>query len=241
MISYNTSIVRSGLVLHLDAANVKSYPGTGTAWNDLTGNVNNAPLKNGTITYSNGSFVFDGVVGSFFYDAVVALPNSSSNITILCWCKPDSTGPVNSYTGLVAVGGSTSSTPSDAVLLCLNTNAATWHVGSAYWSNDYNPSNLPVVKDAWNMVGIVARSAATTNNTTLISANSTGFTTLTGSSSGYTKGLSITQVKLRVGSTDTNGARPMKGEIAIVMIYNRELTLAEITQNFEATRNRYGI
>lgn len=28
-IAYNTSIVRDGLVLHLDAANPKSYPGTG--------------------------------------------------------------------------------------------------------------------------------------------------------------------------------------------------------------------
>jgi len=29
-ISYNTSVVRDGLVLHLDAANPKSYPGTGS-------------------------------------------------------------------------------------------------------------------------------------------------------------------------------------------------------------------
>ena len=38
-IAYNTSIVRDGLVLQLDAANVKSYPGTGTTWYDLSGTV----------------------------------------------------------------------------------------------------------------------------------------------------------------------------------------------------------
>jgi hypothetical protein len=33
-ISYNTSVIRNGLVLYLDAANPKSYPGTGTSWFD---------------------------------------------------------------------------------------------------------------------------------------------------------------------------------------------------------------
>ena len=35
--NYNPQIVTSGLVLALDAANPKSYPGSGTAWNDLSG------------------------------------------------------------------------------------------------------------------------------------------------------------------------------------------------------------
>jgi hypothetical protein len=34
-------IVTDGLVLYLDAANTKSYPVSGTAWNDLSGNGNN--------------------------------------------------------------------------------------------------------------------------------------------------------------------------------------------------------
>ena len=39
-IAYNPSITTSGLLIHLDAANPKSYPGTGTVWKDisLTGN-----------------------------------------------------------------------------------------------------------------------------------------------------------------------------------------------------------
>lgn len=56
-------IVTDGLVLYLDAGNSKSYPGSGMAWNDLSGNSNNATLVNGPI-YSianKGSIVFDGV------------------------------------------------------------------------------------------------------------------------------------------------------------------------------------
>jgi hypothetical protein len=56
-------IVTDGLVLCLDAANRKSYPGSGTTWNDLSGNGNVATLVNGVGYNSNngGSLTFDGV------------------------------------------------------------------------------------------------------------------------------------------------------------------------------------
>jgi len=61
-ISYNTSIIRNGLVLYLDAANPKSYPGTGTSWFDLSGNRFHMSLKNGTSFNSTlKSFDLDGV------------------------------------------------------------------------------------------------------------------------------------------------------------------------------------
>jgi hypothetical protein len=40
-ITRGPKIVRNGLVLALDAADKNSYPGTGTTWNDLSGNNNN--------------------------------------------------------------------------------------------------------------------------------------------------------------------------------------------------------
>jgi hypothetical protein len=61
-IAYNTSVVRDGLVLYLDAANPKSYPGTGAAWFDLSGNNFHMSLKNGTFFNSTlKSFDLDGV------------------------------------------------------------------------------------------------------------------------------------------------------------------------------------
>jgi hypothetical protein len=62
-IGYNTSIVRDGLVSYLDAANSKSYSGTGTNANNLAGSGNNGILQNGVgfNSQNKGSFVFDGV------------------------------------------------------------------------------------------------------------------------------------------------------------------------------------
>ena len=55
-------IVEDNLVLYLDAANTKSYPGTGTTWTDLSGNGVTGTLVNGaTFNSGNGGYiVFDG-------------------------------------------------------------------------------------------------------------------------------------------------------------------------------------
>jgi hypothetical protein len=58
-----TSIPTNGLILNLDAANIKSYPGTGTTWYDLSGNNNSGSLINGAYwTGSNGGVMkMDGI------------------------------------------------------------------------------------------------------------------------------------------------------------------------------------
>ena len=62
VIDSNQKIVTNGLVLHLDAAQRRSYSGSGTVWTDLSGNGNNGTLTNGpTFNSANGgSIQFDG-------------------------------------------------------------------------------------------------------------------------------------------------------------------------------------
>ena len=53
--------IEDNLTLALDAANTKSYPGSGTTWTDLSGKGNNVTLTGATYNSSNsGVFVFDG-------------------------------------------------------------------------------------------------------------------------------------------------------------------------------------
>ena len=46
--------------------------------------------------------------------------------------------------------------------------------------------------------------------------------------------------RLRIGRDDNSSGSYMKGNIAVVMIYNRELTHAEMQQNFNAQHYRFG-
>ena len=60
--NYGPKITTNGLVLCVDAADKNSYPGSGTAWNDIggqgyTGTLTNGPTFNSS---NNGSIVFDG-------------------------------------------------------------------------------------------------------------------------------------------------------------------------------------
>ena len=61
-LNHSPKIVTNGLVLCLDAADKKSYPGTGTTWFDRSGNGNNGILVNSpTFNSGNGgSIVFVG-------------------------------------------------------------------------------------------------------------------------------------------------------------------------------------
>ena len=79
------NVVNSGLVLYLDAANNKSYPGSGTAWTDLSNSGNNITLTNGPTFSStnNGNISFDGVNDYADFYA----PNLGTTTTIELWCK----------------------------------------------------------------------------------------------------------------------------------------------------------
>ena len=61
-LAHSPRIVTDGLVLHLDAANTKSYSGSGTDWKDFSGKDNDTTLVNSPTYSSNnaGYFNFDG-------------------------------------------------------------------------------------------------------------------------------------------------------------------------------------
>lgn len=89
-IAYNTSIVRDGLVLYLDAANVKSYPGSGTAWNDLSGNNENYTFGS-NLSYSNGIFNLSDTAGAGGGALNSNTLTTSSSCTLVMWIKTTDT------------------------------------------------------------------------------------------------------------------------------------------------------
>ena len=78
-INFGSGISTDGLILHLDAANVNSYDGTGNTWYDLSGNGNDATLI-GPEYNTDGYFEFDG-------NDIVQSINASglTNLTIEVW------------------------------------------------------------------------------------------------------------------------------------------------------------
>jgi hypothetical protein len=220
-LGHGASIVRSGLVLHLDAANIKSYPGSGTAWNDLSGNGRNGTLTN-TPTYSslnNGSIVFDGI------DDFVQCSGSvtTTAATFVAWIRRN--GDQGGYDGILFSRGS-SITGMDFTLS--NQLGYTWNNAG----NTFNWQSGLIVPDlTWCMVAVSVSTSATA-----YLCQSSGITTATNT----VLHTSTTLDDVKIGIDEFTN-RCFTGNIAIAQLYNRALTAAEVTQNFNALRGRYGI
>ena len=214
--------VQSGLVLNLDAGVLSSYPGSGTAWTDLSGNGNTGTLTNmevpGDYSSTNGGILtFDGM-NEFVQCAGSSLVLTAA--TFIAWINRASVQGTNP--GIIFSRSPT------ATGMNFRFGALGYH-----W-NDANPtyswaSGL-VIPQSWSMCAITVTSSLTTGY--LYQAS--GLTTaLAGISHGST-----TMSSIRVG-VDAHENRYYTGSISQSLIYNRALTAAEIQQNYLATKSRY--
>jgi hypothetical protein len=223
----NTSpIVTSGLVLALDAANPKSYVSGSTNWRDLSGNNNSGSLTNGP-AFSNqngGSIVFDGI-NDYVSSTLQKTPNNTS---VQLWYKWNG---VNQFAIITYIGIGNWSDPGIGLLL---------HDGSGNTSG--NKVGVVIGGIAFNTI---ISSATLVNNvwTQLTFTRSTTLTTL------YQNGLIVgTSVTTPDSQNTLLPIRPIGGTVyypagsfASVSIYDRALTSAEVLQNYNATKGRFGL
>jgi len=215
------SIVTDGLVLHLDAGDSASYPGSGTTWTDLSGNGNNGTISGATYDSANGgSFTFDG------NNDYVSFSPTSANlnlfpITLSFWATPGGE-VINKY--IVS--------SFNGYRVSFNTNGINGYYfrsNSSYTNNYNNSYGSGTVGTFSNGVMIVDASGVKFYlNGLLVGSN-----TWNGSS-----GATTTSANLQL-ALYYNFYR--NGNIAQVSIYNKALTPSEVTQNFDALKGRYGL
>lgn len=217
---YIPDIVRNGLILHLDAAEPASYPGTGTTWFDLSGNGNNGTINAGVTHNSAGYFTFSGTANGSV--TLPLLSPATTNITMLALVNVSAStiGTVfyngNSGGYGFGVGGTEfNNVGNDAIGLFqairwIDTNIP-WGTGWAILGMQLNVSGTPsFVKN-----GITLASVPGTNANTPVTNAFLG--------------------------TDQNTGRFFSGDIAWATFYNRVLSAQEIAQNFNALRGRFGM
>lgn len=218
-------IITDGLVLCLDAANAKSYSGSGTIWTDLSSNGVNGTNSNMTYSSSNGGYFIFNNSSSVSTIANYSALNPTLGLTIESWVNFDGDsddfifekGNVNTQFSLFSHG-------SDIVF-------RTYHSGDGgYHSLGPSKSTVGVTNGQW--VHIVGSWDGTTKR---IYINGTMKDTVlkSGSLVTTTPGASVG----RFGGTTTGYY--FGGKIAKVSIYERGLTSYEILQNFNALRGRF--
>ena len=232
----NQKIVTNGLVLNLDAAQLRSYPTTGTNWTDLSGSGNNGTLTNGpTFNSGNGgNIVFDGT-----NDYATASDSSSLRPTsfgIDVWFRPTF---FNLYTTILVkpFNGPPWTPPYLSYMIRLNNTGAniecSTNTGGIY--RTLNPIYRFVANTLYNVTF------------TLNSSTGAAICYLNGavlSSTTFTSGaISYSPTPLIIGAD--YGASPVAdfftGNIYIVKIYNSVLSASQVSQNYNATKSRFGL
>lgn len=219
-LSHSPSIVTDGLVLCLDAANRKSYPGTGTGWNNLSG-LTSGILLNG-ITFSNsnnGVLVFDGTD-----DYVSTSLISQNSFTWSAWFKTDVVS--DTFRNIISI-----SAPSYMLMLLTN-----GRNNLSFWSpdglNDNSLGTDSISINTWYNIVFVREGNSITNGYKAYFNGSFKGSANTGSWS--------SSDPIIIGGR-TDATQFFDGSLANICVYSRALSAQEISQNFNALRGRFGI
>jgi hypothetical protein len=224
-------IVTNGLVLNLQAGNLNSYLGSGTAWKDVSGSGNNGTLTNGP-TYSStngGSIVFDGVDDY----AQITSPFGNVDWSSRAWS-------FSAWVRLSSLG--------DKCLVNLNSANSTDYIvtnvfygdGASYWyfiknsastqTNFKTPGGTFTTNEIFYFTMTYNGNGLSSSNINFYKNN-----TQVPTSQGGGAGLS-NQTGLQIG-----GNYPLQGNVYNFLMYNKVLSSTEITQNYNATKGTFGI
>jgi hypothetical protein len=217
-------IVENGLVLHLDAANPRSYPGTGTGWVDLK-NTNTAILTGG-IAYSNlnsGILSFDG---SDDYGIINTSVPIESVCTICSFFKLNGSNSDTSIYGAFANGSDN--------WFGINSNRLFLFFTE---STDVNNDNLvgSTFLDTSNSIWYYGCCTINGSTTRLYLNGVEDGNKVVAFTIGSWSGLA------NLGRRGNVSQRYFLGSLGLVSAYNRELSPQEIQQNFNALRGRFNL
>jgi hypothetical protein len=227
--SYNNGpkIVSDGLVFCLDAGNIKSYPRSGTSWNDLSGNNNNGTLTNGPAFSSanGGSIVFDGTNDQVDVPSTnLPIQFGTSPFAIELWAR---TTDSSKRQGLICASGGVGNGP----IFAFQSTAV--GVGIYGFADVVSTGASVIAANTW--YHIVLSRVSTASNNTYIYINSV----LRGTGTLSTNFSSTNSVG--IGYTPVAGEYTV-GNIAAVRIYkNKSLADTEILQNYNANKGRFAL
>ena len=224
-------VVTNGLVLALDAANTKSYPGSGTTWRDLSGNSRNGTLINGP-SFNNtegGSISFDGVD-----DYVNTNYNAGtfSQFTIHAWIYK-----TNTTKAFILNAAGTATPPAIILGFGIELYETIAYFDAAFGSTDAY-AEFPFTGNGWNCWSLVYDGTQTGNSNRLkVYLNAVPKSlTFTGTIASSIPSSDVFYLSRRPWVVEYSLCR-----IANVYMYNRPLSLPEVTQNYNAQKSRFNL
>ena len=228
--SSSATLVSSGLALNLDASSTTSYSGSGTTWADLSGNGYNFTLQNAS-SYNNSGVKymdFNGTYGAATIASGTDIP-VTGDVTAIVWTRVK-----NSTSDWRTLFRSQTTGSNHGVIVESGSNKLGMYNGGFYDSG-FTVDNLPGYgTTTWVMM--TWRFKASTTPYYSFSYNDSP-SIVRGSNSSAATAFATGIYALGF----YQGGGQYWGDLAQVLLYNRVLTDAEVLQNFNATRSRFGL
>ena len=220
-----SQVVTSGLILNLDAGNTSSYPGTGTTWTDTSPSAMTATLQNATYgTASGGHFVFNGS------NSAAVIPNNTvldvQSLSIEVWMSPASS---LSQQGFWLEKGNINTQYS----FFMFSNTIYWRIAGGALDTTATVSSYISLNSWYHMVGTHKAGEQKIYINNAVVASNTGSPTITANTAGVSIG--------NANGAASPSSYPFNGKIAIVRVYNKALTAAEVQLNYNDQKSRFGL
>tara|TARA_B110000967_G_scaffold175910_1_gene189019 strand:- start:692 stop:1351 length:660 start_codon:yes stop_codon:yes gene_type:complete len=210
-------IITDGLVFAMDPGSTRSYAGTGTTAYNIINNTSGT-LENGVTfsTNNGGYFDFDGTDDYISDFSNTGITHGTSNFSYFFWINLQGKPSL----GTILENGTWTS----CILIRYETNGITIYSMSSYVGKfAFDPS-----LDTWNNVGFVR------------SGNFINF---------YLNGVYVSQLafsatvaptaNIFIGTSQHATGQCFNGYIATATIYTKNLSTAEISQNYNAQKTRF--
>jgi hypothetical protein len=216
-LEHHPRIVTNGLIMFVDAANTRSYSGTGLTVNGLVGGIGGTLVNGvGFGTTDNGYFIFDGSNDYINFGNSSTLQQSTGSLS--AWTKASSPG--SGYRGIIAKQGAYGLFYTDSVLVAYD------------WAADTPRSTgINIADNTWKNVVLTYQSGVSNGTRIYINGVSVLTTTITIQS----------QVANLFGGAEANANQFASCQVSSFKMHNRALTAQEVLQNYNTTKGRYGI
>lgn len=241
-INYGPAISTDGLMLCLDASNSQSYSGTGTIWNDISGNGNNFAILAAAYNASGAKYMdFNGAFGCA--KKLNADLSISGDVTAVVWTRVK-----NSTAEWRTLFRGLSTGPDHQVII----ESGGWNIGmydnangTGFNSTGFSQQSLPgYATNQWNM--LVWRWASVSysyypynfsyNNTPNITR---GF--ISSNNARFKHGICSIGAYNNADQNNPGNASQYWGDIAHISVFNRYLADEEITKAYNSHRGRFNV
>ncbi len=226
----NGDFVSNNLVLYYNPASFLSYPGSGTVVSNLVSNSLNGTMSN--IIFNQTYFTFNGSSSQINISDSASLEPGAGDWTMEVWIKPTSL----SAPGQVVLGKFDPGGLSADISYAIRISGSNVRADFSNGSSAVVTSNYTLSLNTWTHLVYVFNNVA--NNNIITYVNGASYSTTTHSFASILN----TSSNLYLGSYN-GGEFPQyfTGQMGIVRLYNSALSAFDVSKNFEANRDIYGI